>query len=151
MKSAQVHEIINRDRWATAEGTHEDKPLLIRFRHESRAISDFEGYSQLLLVTWTYESNETGMPSEEQLREMEDFENDLIASLEHDQHGVLTAVITNNGTRQWVIYADDMQECEDRINAMPQNGELFPIDLVSDEDEEWSYLRENILAGCVEM
>lgn len=71
-----------------------------------------------------------------------------MAAYEHDFHAVLTAVITTNGARQWIFYTSDIDECGQRLTAMPQENEPYPIELTADDDPDWSFLRQNVLAGC---
>src|SRR5262245_20288238 len=103
MKSKQITDILRRDSWAAAEGEHEDKPLVIRFRQELRSASDFRGYPLLLQITWPYESpDEAGLPGAGDTEAMDRFEERILAAYERDSHAVLTAVITTNGARQWI-------------------------------------------------
>lgn len=149
MKSNQVIEVVKEDAWAVAEGTHEDKLVLVRFRHNFRQVLDFEGYHLLLQITWPFfEVDPSGMPGVEDAEAMEQFEQRLLVAYEHDFHAVLTAVITTNGVRQWLFYTSDLEECGDRLTEMPQEAEPYPIELVADEDPEWLFLREEILEGC---
>lgn len=149
MKSNQVIDVVKEDAWAVAEGTHEDKPVFVRFRHNFRQVLDFDGYHLLLQITWPYaEADSSGMPGVEDSEAMEQFEQRILAAYEHDFHAVLTAVITTDGVRQWTFYTSDLDECGDRLSEMPQEVEPYPIELVADEDPEWTFLREEILAGC---
>ena len=149
MKSKQIADVVNEDSWAIAEGDHEGKPVLVRFRHKLRNVTDVSGYPQLLQITWPYEeADESGMPEAEDSNAMELFEEHMIAAFEHDQHAVLTAVITTDGVRQWIIYTGDLEECGKRLSAMPHEQDEYPIELVADDDPEWEFLREEILAGC---
>ncbi len=151
MKSKQITDILKKDNWAVAEGTHEDKPLVIRFRQELRSVSDFRGHHLLLQITWPYESpDESGLPGGADGEAMERFEERILAAYEHDAHAVLAAVITTNGARQWILYTSDIDTCGQRLAEMPQESEPYPVELTADEDPDWRFLRENILAGCDE-
>lgn len=148
MLSAQVQSAVKRDLWAVAEGVDNDKPLTIRFRSELRKVEDVSGYPELLLVNWNYESDEHGMPSDSAVETLDDFEDLLLAALEHDYQAVLACVVTNDGERQWVFYSSDIEVAADRINAMPQQ---YPVELGTNEegdDAEWAYFKDNILGEC---
>ena len=150
MLSALVQSAVKRDLWAMAEGENNDKPLMIRFRSELRKVEDVSGYPDLLLVNWNYESDPQGLPTESDVEAIDDFEDLLLAALEHDCQTVLVCVITNDGSRQWVFYSSDIHEAETRINSMPQKPKAYPIELLADDDAEWSYFKDNILGECDE-
>ena len=150
MLSAPVQSAVKCDLWAMAEGENNDKPLMIRFRSELRKVEDVSGYPELLLVNWNYESDPHGLPSDSAVEAIDDFEDLLLAALEHDFQTVLVCVITNDGSRQWVFYSSGIDEAATRINAMPQKAKPYPIELLTDDDAEWSYFKDNILGECDE-
>ncbi len=150
MLSALVQSAVKRDLWAMAEGENNDNPLMIRFRSELRKVEDVSGYPELLLVNWNYESDPHGLPSDSAVEAIDDFEDLLLAALEHDCQTVLVCVITNDGSRQWVFYSSGIDEAATRINAMPQKAKPYPIELLTDDDAEWSYFKDNILGECDE-
>jgi hypothetical protein len=88
------------------------------------------------------------MPTQSDSDAMAAFENRLCAALEHDGLAFLAAALTFDGARQWVFYTDDVAECRERLNVMPQETEPYPIELTTAKDSDWQYLREQIL-GCV--
>lgn len=149
MKSQQVITAVKRDRWSQAAGTHDDVPFLFRFREELRVVTDFTGYLRLLIVSWTYTHDDcSGIPDEEELNELQDFENHLVESFEHDFLAVLAAVLTERGTRQWLFYTSDTVECQHRLNAMPQKAQRYPIELIAKTDAGWSCFRDKIQTIC---
>ena len=150
MLSLQVQSAVKRDLWAMAEGENNDQPLMLRFRSELRKVEDVSGYADLLLINWSYEPDPHGLPTDAAVEAIDDFEDLLLAALEHDCQTVLVCVITNAGSRQWVCYSSDIHEAENRINAMPQKAEQYPIELLADDDAEWVYFKDNILGECDE-
>ena len=142
-----IETIVKNDNWAVAEGLHEGKPLVVRFRNEFQNKPDIAGYDRLLIITWNYTERETGLPDDAESAAMEQFENHVISSFEKDLTAVLTAVITINGTREWIFYTRDIQECGKRINSIPQKNDPYPIKLESETDAKWDFLYGNILAG----
>jgi Family of unknown function (DUF695) len=148
MLSAQVQAAVTRDLWAMAEGENNDKPLMIRFRSELRTVEDVSGYPELLLVNWNYDPDASGLPTDGAVEAIDDFEDLLLSALEHDCQSVLVCVITNDGSRQWVCYTSGVDEAANRINAMPQKKKPYPIELLTDDDAEWAYFKDNILGEC---
>ena len=47
-------------------------------------------------------------------------------------------MLTNNGTNQWVIYCRDLELLQQGLDAIPTTDGLYPIEIVADEDPEWS-------------
>jgi len=148
MLSAQVQTAVTRDLWAMAEGENNEKPLIIRFRSELRGVADVSGYPELLLINWNYESDKDGLPTDAAVEAIDDFEDLMLAALERDFQSVLVCVITNDGSRQWVFYTSGVDEAANRINAMPQKPKPYPIELLTDDDAEWAYFKDNILGEC---
>jgi hypothetical protein len=106
-----------------------------------------KGYERFLTVTWGYADEGSGeLPDAATGSEMERFEGHLCDAFEHDALAVLAAVLTFDGARQWVFYTHDVQECANRLSVIPDyHGEPYPIELTSEEDPTWAYLREQIL------
>jgi hypothetical protein len=149
MKSAQIPEIVKKDEWLLATGVSGGRAVLIRFRQGFREASDLTGYPELLEITWTYkDEHASGMPNAEEASESQQFENFLCDFLECDFLAALTSVVITAGTIRWILYTGDVEECSKRIEAIPQKSEPYPINLATDTDPEWKYLREEVLAGC---
>lgn len=146
-----IIEIIAKDKWAVADGTHKNLPLIIRFRNEfHKNKPDISGHPHLIQVIWPYESDASGMPSENSSKQMEVFENRLVKAVETDGSAVLVAVITKSGTREWVFYSGSVDEFGNRLANMPQEKERYPIEITTEPDPEWSFLYSNILSGMKE-
>jgi hypothetical protein len=149
MQSQQVIAAVKQDRWSQVTGKHDDDPFMFRFREELGAVTDFTGYSRFLTVTWAYtHDGYSGIPGQDELIELQDFENHLVDAFEHDFYAVLAAVLTERGTRQWLFYTSDMAECQRRLNTMPQKAERYPIELVAETDAGWSFFHDKIKTIC---
>ena len=146
MKSAKVLKLLSEDRWSATDGVTESGPFIIRFRTPVLGPGDTAGYDKLLTIVWPYADEDTGaLPSERDSIALGEFEDRFCAAFECDAHAVLTAVLTFDGARQWVVYTGDFQECGQRLGAMPQNEQPYPIELDARSDPEWNYLRDEIL------
>lgn len=145
-----IAQIIKNDQWIAADGTHNGKPLLIRFRSELRKNPDLSQYPNLIKITWNFETNSTGMPDSAASANMEAFEDRLITAVEPSQAAVLTAVITNDGARVWIFYTSNVGQFGHLLTEMPQEPEPYPIFLSTERDPEWSTLYDGILAGTSE-
>src|SRR5262245_31906247 len=97
--------------WAIAEGEDGGKPLIIRFRNRRPPGIATQKYRHLVAVSWPYEpDNEGGMPPQDQVTDMQLFEDLLQAALEGPRQAYLTAIVTGNGVREWQWYSRDPAE-----------------------------------------
>ena len=147
MKSAKVAKLLSDDRWSATDGVTDLGPYILRFRTPVLGPTHTAGYDNLLTIVWPYADEETGaLPTISDSEALAEFENRFCNAFEHDAHAVLTAVLTLDGARQWVVYTGDFHECGRRLEAMPQNELPYPIELNARSDPEWNYLRDEILS-----
>lgn len=148
MNNAEIAKVLKEDKWSLTKGEYEGKPVMVRYREPLLTVSDISGYDQLLRIVWPYGGEEeSGMPSDRDLTKLDEFEEHLCEALEKDGKAICGAVITTWGYREWVFYTGDFEECNERIAKIPQQRSPYPIEVEAEHDEEWHYLRENILAG----
>ena len=140
----ELSEIIKRDQWAGAEGTHNELPLIIRFRNKVSKDCNLKPLPQLIQIFWDFEDSRSGMPSNEESNAMRVFEDRLVEALEPDLVGILIAAITTNGYREWVYYVKSVEDFSERLHAMPQEGDPYPIDIQTKEDPNWDYFFNNV-------
>ena len=140
-KMNELIDVITGDIWELAEGVHNEIPLVIRFRSELTKNSNISNHPQLIKIYWKYSSLKsiTGMPSESDNKQMEIFENRLVKVLESDLSGILTSVVTTNGTREWVIYTKSKDLFSEKLHEMPQEIKPYPISIETEKDLNWGY------------
>ncbi len=104
-------------------------------------------HANQLLVIWSYAEEGTGaLPSGGEQERMDVLEDRLCEAWERDSLAVLTAVLTFDGARQWVFYTSNVETCGIRLDDMPKETEPYPIELTTEHDPGWDYLREKILS-----
>ena len=146
MAKNKVIDVLRSDVWTGVEGQNDIGPFLLRYRTPVLAPPDTKGYGRVLKIVWPYADENTGaMPTADDSEQMAEFENRFCEVVEHDATAILTAVLTFDGARQWVFYTGDIQQCGIRLNSMPQNDEPYPVELTTEQDPQWGYLREEIL------
>ncbi len=134
------------DTWSASSGVGSAGPAICRWRTPILGPPDVEGYGHVVKVVWIYgPENSDELPSELQSEQMNLFENRLCDAWESDGHAYLAAVLTFDGARQWVFYTPDVSVCGQRLHAMPQEEERYPLELTSEHDPEWLWLRKHIL------
>jgi hypothetical protein len=146
MAKNKIVELLDGDEWAAVKGKAENGPFVLRYRTPILAPSDTKGYGRVLKIVWAYANENTrAMPTSEESKRMAQFENRFCDAVEQDALAILTAVLTFDGARQWVFYTRDVQECGVRLNEMPQDDEPYPLELTTEQDPQWTYLREEVL------
>ena len=131
--------IIRNDQWAGTKGIHNGLPLILRFRNKLVPGVNVSSLPRVVKIYWTYDEHESGMPSKANSQDMKVFENRLVEALESDLSGVLTAVITTNGYREWVYYVSSIETFASRLQNMPQEQEPYPIEIETEDDPKWEY------------
>lgn len=142
----EIIEIIQNNIWSAADGKHNDLPLKLRFRREVMEKPDTSEYPKLVRLYWVYEGLDDGLPGNMDLEQMNIFENDISRMVEHDASAILVAVITNDGQREWIFYARDMQNFAERLMNLKQDN-YYPVELTSRSDPEWNFLYQELLIG----
>jgi hypothetical protein len=143
----RVEQIVQRDAWAAAQAETPTGPYILRFRTPIVQAGETGLYSRKLVVCWPYAPEGSGaLPDDATSEAMGTFEDRLCAAWEADFLAVLTAVLTFDGARQWVYYTCDVPECGRRLDEMPQESDPYPIELTTESDPDWSYLRDRVLA-----
>lgn len=132
--------------WSIAEGEENGKPLYIRFRDEFRDKGADAAFPRLIQIVWKYEADESGLPTMEVIPSLKAFESRLVEAVEPEKIGILVAVCTNNGEREWMFYASGVTEFQERLNTIQEGDEEpFPIDVTSARDPKWSAFFEETL------
>jgi hypothetical protein len=108
------------NRWVRASGNLQDKPISIQFRED-----------------WTNDDS-TGFPATEEQARIIAFTEQLQARLEPDENSVVAMMITHDGINQWIIYSKDLDVLKAGLETIPTDNGLYPIEVVADEDAEWS-------------
>lgn len=146
-----VEELLKNDQWALINVANPNCPAVIRHRNPVLNPAHVDGYEYLITVLWGYAAEGTGaMPDGETSQELERFETHLSAAVQRDAQAILTAVVTLDGARQWVYYTRNVEEFGRRLSSIPDYyGQPYPIEVTTEEDSTWSYLREEVLRGAL--
>jgi len=141
----EIENVINRDKWRVVERECDSGVTFLRYRYELSANNDYGEYSKAFHVFWDFDKNEQGIPVDTSvLSRMELFENDIINALETDLSGVLVAVLTMNGYRQWLFCIKSEDAFFERLNSIPVNDEPHPLEIERERNNGWDYFFENI-------
>ena len=138
------------DIWATATGSEDGLPLIFRFRqHLPVAIRSSTDFPTLINVYWRYVGNDSnGMPSAEDNEQQILFEDAIDSIDEQDGLGYLMLVVTGNSRKEWIFYTNDVPAWLDRFNALLTGHAVYPIEIETSTDPDWSTWRD--VAVCAQ-
>ena len=130
------------DDWQLAQGTSQGQPVVVRMRATFPSPADQALFSRLIVISWAYIGNESGMPQREVHQMMNAFEDALEAGTEKRNVAFQALSITGNGKKEWRYYAADTDNFMESLNADLVGHEAYPLEIQSFLDPEWSALRE---------
>lgn len=134
--------------WNIAEGFRDDKPILIRYRPDLDSLFGHLNYSKRLVIFWDYVcTNSTGLPDNNQLNDMREFEDSIVDALDKDRLGIFVYSYTYSGTREWHFYVSNIQLVGETINNALASFPKLPIELQVEDDPQWDKLK-SIYAHC---
>ena len=88
-------------------------------------------------VTWPYESDSKGLPSEALAERMETVEAALRKAVEKDKLAILTGVYTGGGEKVWVFYTRTTRVFGERLNEALVYFDPAPTAIYTELDPEW--------------
>lgn len=133
------------DRWVVAEGLHDDRPLVIRYRVVTPAL--LQDRPHLIRICWDFGPGMDGLPHGLQGTRHDLFEGRLIDGIEREGCAVLAVVITNDGKRDFYLFGDDVRGFVDRFHGLPQEDEPYPVQIEVTRNESSAFYR-GIVASC---
>lgn len=124
--------------WFTALSENEDGQIIIvSGRDELTEFIRSGKFKERVEVTWKYEGDEKGMPSEELSGQIEAVQEALQKAMERDKLSILTSVYTGGGEKIWVFYTRTSRVFGERLNEALAPFELLPISIYTEMDLEW--------------
>jgi hypothetical protein len=125
--------------WTFAEGHTGDYPFLARIRQFPSGFPRSE-YPKRLNVFWSMRlPDANGLATAQESKNLQNFEDRLVAAVEQDKSVWFVAAITGRSEREFVFYLLDPQLFMQRLTEMPQEQDRYPIEIHLEEDPEWSY------------
>ena len=125
------------DQWSVAQGAKNGKPLLIRYRSARPHGVEAAAFPFLLSATWSYQPNESGLPSAEEMKSMDKFEDALASSLEGSHTAHLMVILTGNGERDWLWYTCGEEEAMRQVNQALKGHKRYPVQFSVQKDRAW--------------
>lgn len=95
-------------------------------------------------MTWAYDGDRSGMPSEELMEQMTTLEEALIPALEKNNLALQAYQVTGEGERLWCFYTRNLVAFQETLNEALSELPLFPLDFYAEEDREGEAFNEVI-------
>lgn len=135
------------DKWFTALSENEDGTYtFISGRSDLDQFINSGKLKERIEVTWTYESDEKGMPAiDKEAQIMEAVEERLRTAIERDKLGILTGIYTGQGKREWIFITRNTAAFGERLNDALAGLPQLPISIYAEQDpdnEEYKSLLE---------
>ena len=124
--------------WFTALSENESGQLVtVSGRDELTEIIQSGKFKERVEITWKYEGDDKGMPSEALAEKMEEVQEVLRKAMEKDKLSILTGVYTGGGERIWVYYTRTVRVFGERLNEALAPFEMLPISIYTEVDPDW--------------
>lgn len=94
-------------------------------------------FKERVEITWKYEADSKGMPSDEVAELMENAQETLRKAMEKDKLSILTSIYTGAGEKIWVYYTRTVRVFGERLNDALASFDLLPISIYTEVDPEW--------------
>lgn len=124
--------------WFNALSENEAGQLItVMGREELKEFASSGKLKDRIEITWKYEPDGKGMPSDQVGELMEAAESALQKVMEKDKLAIMTAVYTGGGEKIWVFYTRAVHVFGERLNEALAPFELLPITIYTEHDPEW--------------
>ena len=131
--------ITEQETWTLSKGENDGFPFILRFRPNLKEFSITKEYCERIILLWKYNSTDNSLlPTEEEMDLMEEVENSLVEILENDLQAILSFVYSGQNKKEWHWYSRNIDETCKRINDALSGFEILPIELLLEDDPEWS-------------
>lgn len=124
--------------WFTALSENESGQMVILSgRDELTEFVQSGKFKERVEITWQFEGDAKGMPSEPIAAQMEAVQEVLQKAMEKDKLAILTGVYTGGGEKIWVFYTRTVRVFGERLNDALAAFELLPISIYTEVDPDW--------------
>ena len=124
--------------WFTALSEDEKGQLVtVCGREELTEFVKSGKFKERVEISWKFEGDEKGMPSDELAEKMESVQEAMAKAMEKDKLAILTGVYTGGGEKTWIFYTRTVRVFGERLNEALESFELLPIEIYTEVDPEW--------------
>lgn len=131
------------DKWWTSPAESEaGKTVIITGRDGLEKVQASGKYIYRLDVSWDYEPEASGMPSDADARIMEEATDALLKVFDKNTAAVMTGIYTGDGRRDWIFYCLNLKVFSSSFNNARADLPAMPLEISATEDPEWEEYSE---------
>ena len=131
------------DKWWTSPAESEaGKTVIITGRDGLEKVQASGKYIYRLDVSWDYEPEASGMPSDADARIMEEATDALLKVFDKNTAAVMTGIYTGDGRRDWIFYCLNLKVFSSSFNNALADLPAMPLEISAPEDPEWEEYSE---------
>ena len=131
------------DKWWTSPAESEaGKTVIITGRDGLEKVQASGKYIYRLDVSWDYEPEAAGMPSDADARIMEEATDALLKVFDKNTAAVMTGIYTGDGRRDWIFYCLNLKVFSSSFNNALADLPAMPLEISATEDPEWEEYSE---------
>lgn len=124
--------------WFTALSENENGQLVtVSGREELTEFVKSGKFKERAEITWKYDGDDKGMPSDALAEKMEEVQETLRKAMEKDKLSILTGIYTGSGEKVWFYYTRTVRVFGERLNEALASFELLPLSIYTEVDPEW--------------
>lgn len=125
------------DKWFSALSQNEEGQLVIvTGRDDIMEFVRSGKFKERAEITWKYEGDAQGVPTEETAQLMEQVEAALRKAMEKDKLAILTGVYTGGSQKTWVFICRTVKVFGERVNEALASFDLLPIEIYTEKDPD---------------
>ena len=126
------------DKWWTAPAESESgKTVIVTGRDSLDEVMASGKYIYRLDVSWDYDADPSGMPSDADSRLMEQATDALMKSFDKSKSAILTGIYTGDGRRDWIFYCLNLKVFSFVFNQALAPLPELPLRIDATEDPDW--------------
>lgn len=124
--------------WWTAPAEGENGSLImVSGRTDVEKFRSNPRFSIRVEITWNYDGDASGMPSDDVSRLMEQVQEVLEETFRKDPVAVLTGVFTGDNERNWIFYTLSTHIFGRKLNESLEQFPLLPLSIYTENDPDW--------------
>ncbi len=126
----------NNFEYFTLRGEENNNP--ITYRGIKSPLDSKEQNPHLVIINWSYDGNDKGLPSKEIYDEQNIFE-DALDTIEVAGVGIVSLVIFGDNRKDWFVYVADYDKFMIQFNNTFQNHPQYPISIQPQLEDNWEF------------
>lgn len=129
--------------WWTAPAESESgRLMMVSGRRDVDKFRNNPRFKIRVEITWPYEGDASGMPSEEESELMASVQDALTDEFRRDPVAVLTGIFTGDDERNWIFYTLSTHIFGRKLNEALEEFPQLPISIYCENDPDWQEYTE---------